>query len=169
MSFCVMVEHQERDEWAAVLLALRTDEGRRIFAPLVFSFTDSDVFGPAPCLEAWQAAGNLMLYSAVAKDRTKLLKQAVASFAQHVEGNSNVLQRARVGQVSKIKAEPYATALPNFEMSKDAFRWLYESPGGEPAVVALAILNRLVQLHHLDQPTQSEREAAAVRRVLTGR
>jgi hypothetical protein len=162
MQRSVIVEHVEGGDFALILVATRSDYGRRDIVPMVFANKGCGLFAVAPQLNQWVKAGLIFVYDPPQDRREELLKNAVNEFVRQVGMRSFVVERSRVGLVARAKArsEEFDKPIEGFELSRvtePAFAWLFEK--SDAAEQAVRVLRYLIAKNHIGALTQGEREA----------
>jgi hypothetical protein len=171
MQKSVIVEHQEGSDWALVLVATRSDYGRRSIVPMIFANKDCGIFAVAPQLKQWIAAGDVCVYNPPPDRREELLKNAVIEFVRQCSLCSFICDRSRVGIVARAKAkrDDFDKPPEGFELSgatEPAFFWLCSK--SETAVQAMRVARYLIDKNHIGELSQSEREAIGEKLLLKG-
>ena len=93
MQNSVVVQHQEGGDYALVLVAMRSDYGRRSIESMIFCCEGCGVFAVAPMLHQWAKAGLVYLFNPPQDRREEMLTNAVGEFVRHV---STQIGRAHV-------------------------------------------------------------------------
>lgn len=167
MQQSVVVEHQDAD-WALVLVATRSDYGRRSITPMLFAIEGCGIFAVAPNLKAWMRDGLVAVYNPPPERREELLKNAVQEFIRQVALRSYIKERSKVGIVARAKArrEEFNFPPPGFDTNREtepALWWLCEK--SENAVQAVRVLRYLIDKNKIGEFTQAEREALGERLI----
>lgn len=162
---CV-VQHVEGSDWALVIVATRSDYGRRDIVPMIFCNTGCGIFAVAPQLKQWIRAGLVCEYNPPPERREEILSNAVTEFVRQVAQRSFIVERSKVGIVAKAKAKRSDFDVPaeGFELSRErepAFFWLFEKH--EMAIQAMRVLRYLVDKTKLGVLSQAERDAQATK------
>ncbi len=171
MQKSIIVEHIEGGDWALVIVATRSEYGRRSITPMIFSNDGCGIFAVAPNLKLWQRAGLVCLYNPPEPRREELLQNAVQEFVRQVALRSFICERSKVGIVARAKArrDEFSEPIPGFEMSRatePAFYWLAEK--SESAVQAMRVCRYLITKNGIGALTQQEREALGARLLAKG-
>jgi hypothetical protein len=171
MQTSVVVQHQENADWALVLVATRSEYGRRSITPMIFANDGCGIFAVAPQLKVWVRAGLVSLYNPPIERREELLGNAVIEFVRQVSLRSYICERSKVGIVARAKArrEDFNDPPEGFELSsatEPAFFWLCEK--SENAVQAMRVLRYLIDKNKIGALTQAEREALGQRLLTKG-
>jgi hypothetical protein len=161
MQNSVVVQHQEGGDYALVLVAMRSDYGRRSIESMIFVCEGCGVFAAAPMLHQWAKAGLVYLFNPPQDRREEMLTNAVGEFVRHVSTRTFIRERSKVGIVARTRAIGVQVVPPtNFELSRErepAFFYLADQ--SETARQAVKILSYLITKHHIGDLTQQEREA----------
>jgi hypothetical protein len=171
MQRSVIVEHVEGGDFALILVATRSDYGRRDIVPMIFANKGCGLFSVAPQLNQWVKAGLLFVYDPPPDCRAELLKNAVNEFVRQVSQHSYICERSRVGVVARAKArsEEFDKPPEGFELSRvtePAFAWLFEK--SDAAAQALRVLRYLIQKNKIGELTQAQREAVGMKAITRG-
>jgi hypothetical protein len=171
MQKSVVVQHIEGGDFALILVATRSDYGRRSIVPMIFANKGCGVFAVAPQLNQWIKAGLVFQYDPPPDQRAELLKNAVNEFIRQVALRSFICERSSVGIVGRAKArsEKFDTPPEGFELShltEPAFFWLFEK--SDAAVQAIRVLRYLIDKNKIGELTQSERETIGQKFITQG-
>ena len=130
MEQSVVIEHQEGDSWALVIVVNRSAYGRRTVTPMIFTHSDCGDFSACPQLRSWARAGLVCVYTAVPPaQREELLKNAVAEFVRQVSQRSFIRERSKVGIVARARASKTEKPIEFFGLTRStepALFWLCE-------------------------------------------
>src|ERR1035441_3675332 len=166
---CV-VQHQEGSDWALVLVAQRSQYGRRSIESMIFCCADTGVFATAPALKNWVHAGLVYVYNPPEDRREEMLINATNEFIRHVSLRSFIRERSKVGIVAMAKARDVQIVPPrNFELSsvqEPALFWLFDR--SNTARQAVKVLTYLIEKNKLGELSQSEREAIGINLMTKG-
>jgi hypothetical protein len=171
MQKSIVVEHQEGADWALVLVATRSDHGRRSIVPMIFANKDCGIFAVAPQLKQWIATGLVCLYNPPPDRREELLKNAVIEFVRQCALRSFICERSRVGIVAKAKArrDEFDKPPEGFELSsatEPAFFWLCSK--SETAVQTMRVARYLIEKNKIGELSQAERDALGLKLLTRG-
>lgn len=171
MQKSVIVQHQESGDWALVLVATRSDYGRRSIVPMIFTNKDCGIFAVAPQLNQWIRAGLVFQYAPPEDRREEILKNAVTEFIRQVGLRSFIADRSSVGIVGRAKArsEKFDKPPDGFELHREnepAFFWLFEKT--DAAEQAMRVLRYLIDKNKIGELTQGEREAIGTKLLTKG-
>src|SRR5271157_1303584 len=171
MQKSVIVEHTEGTDWALVLVATRSEYGRRSITPMIFANEGCGIFAVAPNLKTWVRSGLVYVYNPPQERREEILHNAVQEFVRQVALRSYICERSRVGIVARAKARPQAFDFPppGFETNREqepALWWLCEK--SENAVQAVRVLRYLIDKNKIGELTQAERNAIGERLITRG-
>jgi hypothetical protein len=171
MQQSVVVQHQEGSDWALVLVATRSDYGRRSIMPMIFANSGCGVFAVAPQLKAWMHSGLISLYDPPPERREELLANAVQESVRHISLRSFIAERSKVGIIARAKAcrEDFNHPPEGFELNRatePVFFWLAEK--SENAVQAMRVLRYLINKNKIGTLTQSELEKLGERLLTRG-
>jgi len=167
----VVVQYQESGDWALILVATRSDYGRRSIVPMIFANKGCGLFAVAPMLNQWVKAGLVYEYDPPADRRDEILKNAVTEFVRQVSLRSFISERSNVGIVARARAKSNDFDSPpsGFELSRQsepAFAWLFEK--SDAAVQAMRVLRYLIAKNNIGELTQSERESIGMKSLTKG-
>ena len=170
MQRSVIAQHIERGDYALILVATRSDYGRRDICPMIFSVKGCGIFSVAPMLNQWIKAGQVFQYDPPPDQRAEILKNAVNEFIRQVARVSFIAERSSVGIVARAKSrgEEFDDPPKGFELSRErepAFFWLFEKT--DAAVQGMRVLRYLIDKNGIGELTQQEREAIG-EKLLTG-
>jgi hypothetical protein len=170
MQSSVVVQHVEGSDWALVLVAIRSEYGRRSITPMIFSCEGCGIFATAPNLKQWIRAGLVYVYNPPAERREEILNNAVTEFVRQVSLRSFIKERSKVGIVARLKAKTEQVVPPQgFELSEatePALFWLCSR--NETASQAIKVLSYLITKNHIGALTQAERELFATKLMTRG-
>ncbi len=171
MQTSIVVHHQEGTDWALVIVATRSEYGRRELTPMIFANNGCGIFAVAPQLRSWARSGRVFLYDPPPERREEILGNAVQEFCRQVSLRSFIRERSKVGIVARAKASrPVFNDPPEgFELSRErepAFYYLCEK--SETACQAVRVARYLIQKHGIGSLTQSERDALAQKLLTHG-
>jgi hypothetical protein len=171
MQQSVVVQHQEGSDWALILVATRSEYGRRSIMPMIFANSGCGVFAVAPQLKAWVRGGLVFLHDPPPERREELLGNAVTEFVRQVSLRSFIAERSKVGIVARAKArcEDFNDPPEGFELNsatEPAFFWLCEK--SENAVQAMRVLRYLIGKYKIGALTQAECEKLGERLLTRG-
>lgn len=171
MQKSVIVQHVEGADWALVLVATRSDYGRRSIVPMIFTCDGCGVFAVAPQLKQWQRAGLVFVYNPPPDRRAEILKNAVNEFVRQCGLRSFICERSSVGMVARAKAgsDNFNAPPEGFELrsaSEPAFAWLFEK--SDAAEQAMRVLRYLITKNDIGALTQAEREAIGTKFLTQG-
>lgn len=159
MQQSVVVQHQEAGDWGLVIVATRSEFGRRQIVPMIFCCEGSGIFASAPQLKQWIRSGLIYAYNPPLERREEIIGNAITEFVRQVSLYSFIRERSKVGIVARMKAErvvpPQGFELT--EQTEPALYWLCEQ--SETASQALKVLSYLITKNHIGALTQHEREA----------
>lgn len=169
MQQSIVVQHVEGGDWALVLVATRSEYGRRELTPMIFACKGSGIFAVAPSMQAWTRAGLVFVYDPPEDRRAEILANAVQEFVRQVSLRSYIAERSSVGIVARAKArrDEFNKPPEGFELSRDkepAFYWLWEKT--DVAEQAMRVARYLIIKNHIGELTQSERDSIG-QRILT--
>jgi hypothetical protein len=137
---------------------------------MLFANDGCGILAVAPSLKSWVKAGLVFVYNPPPERREELLGNAVNEFVRAVSLRTNILERSRVGIVSRAKARNEQVVPPQgfvlSEAMEPAFHWL--ASRSETAGQALKVLTYLIGKHKLGDLTQQEREALGDRLIKKG-
>jgi hypothetical protein len=167
----VVVQHIEGGDFALILVATRSDYGRRSIVPMIFCCKGCGVFAVAPQLNQWIKAGLVFQYDPPPDQRAELLKNAVTEFIRQVGLRSFIADRSSVGIVGRAKArsEKFDKPPDGFELHREnepAFFWLFEKT--DAAEQAMRVLRYLIDKNKIGELTQGEREAIGTKLLTKG-
>jgi hypothetical protein len=170
MQRSVVVQHIEGADYALVLVATRSDYGRRDICPMIFTIKGCGLFAVAPQLNQWIKAGLVFQYDPPPERGAEILKNAVNEFIRQIALRSFIAERSSVGIVARAKSrgEKFDAPPAGFELHREkepAFFWLFEKT--DAAVQAMRVLRYLIEKNGIGELTQQEREAIG-ERLLTG-
>jgi hypothetical protein len=170
MQRSVVCQHIEGGDYALILVATRSDYGRRDICPMIFTNKGCGLFAVAPQLNQWIKAGLVFQYDPPPERGAEILKNATNEFIRQIALKSFIAERSSVGIVAraKIKGDQFDTPPAGFELHREkepAFFWLFEKT--DAAVQAMRVLRYLIQKNGIGELTQQEREAIG-ERLLTG-
>jgi hypothetical protein len=167
---CVIVQHVENGDWALVLIAERSEYGRRSIIPLIFVNDGCGVFATAPQLKHWQKSGLVAIFTPPPDRREEMLTNAVNEWIRTVSQHSFICERSKVGIVARAKARNEQIVPPtNFELSREkepALFWLCDR--SETALQAVKVLSYLINKNKIGELSQQEREAIGLRLITRG-
>jgi hypothetical protein len=171
MQQSIIVQHTEGGDWALVLVATRSEYGRRSITPMLFACKGCGIFAVAPSMQAWTKAGLVFVYDPPEDRREEILANAVKEFVRQVSLRSYIAERASVGIVARAKArgDEFNNPPEGFELSRDkepAFYWLWEKT--DVAEQAMRIARYLINKNHIGDLTQDERDAIGHRLLTLG-
>jgi hypothetical protein len=171
MQKSVIVQHIEGGDWALVLIATRSDFGRRSIVPMIFCCDGCGIFAVAPQLKQWQRAGLVFVYNPPPDRRDEILKNAVNEFVRQCGLRSFICERSSVGLVARAKASnsSFDNPIEGFELSRatePAFAWLFEK--SDAAEQAVRVLRYLISKNKIGELTQAEREALGTKFITQG-
>jgi hypothetical protein len=170
MQQSVIVQHVENADWALVLVATRSEYGRRIITPMIFCCEGCGIFATAPNLRQWIRAGLVYVYNPPPERREEILTNAVTEFVRQVSLRSFIKERSKVGIVARLKAKTEQVVPPQgFELSEaiePALFWLCAR--NETASQAVKVLSYLITKNHIGALTQAEREALGTKLLTRG-
>lgn len=166
MQNSVIVEHQESTDFALVLVATRSEYGRRSITPMIFVNDGCGIFAVAPLLKQWHKAGLVAIFDPPPDRREEILHNAVQEFVRQVALRSYIKECGKVGIVAKAKARSQAFDFPppGFDTNREqepALFWLCEK--SENATQAVRILRYLIQKNGIGELSKAEREAIGER------
>jgi hypothetical protein len=158
----VVVQHVEGTDWALVLVATRSEYGRRSITPMIFACEGCGIFAVAPTLRRWIRAGQLYVYNPPPERREEILNNAVSEFVRQVSLRAFIRERSKVGIVARVRARSNDFNEPpeGFELNREqepALFYLCEK--SETACQALRVLRFLINKNHIGALTRAEREA----------
>ncbi len=167
----VVVQHVEDGDWALVIVASRSEYGRRSITPMIFANDGCGIFAVAPNLKQWVRAGLVYVYNPPVERRVEILNNAVTEFVRQVSLRSFIKERSKVGIVARAKArsEDFSNPPEGFELSREqepALFWLCEK--SETACQAMRVLRYLITKNHIGALTQHEREAISTKLIQRG-
>jgi hypothetical protein len=170
MQRSVVAQHIEGGDYALILVATRSDYGRRDIVPMIFCVKGCGIFAVAPQLNQWIKAGLVFQYDPPPDQRAEILKNATNEFIRQIALKSFIAERSSVGIVAraKSKGEKFDTPPAGFELHREkepAFFWLFEKT--DAAVQSMRVLRYLIDKNRIGELTQQEREAIG-ERILTG-
>jgi hypothetical protein len=171
MQRSVIVQHIEGGDYALILVATRSDYGRRDIVPMIFCNKGCGIFAVAPMLHQWMRAGLVFQYDPPPDQRAEILKNATNEFIRQVSQRSFIAERSGVGIVGRAKArgEEFDNPPQGFELSQQtepAFAWLFEKT--DAAVQAMRVLRYLIVKNGIGELTQSERESIGMKILTKG-
>jgi hypothetical protein len=171
MQNSIVVQHIEGGDWALVIVATRSEYGRRSITPMIFANEGCGIFAVAPQLKAWVRGGLVSLYNPPPERRDELLKNAVAEFVRQVSLRSFICVRSAVGIVARAKArrDDFNESPEGFELRREdepAFFWLWEK--SETAHQAMRVARYLIDKNKIGALTQAERDAIGQRLLTKG-
>lgn len=170
MQNSVVVQHVENADWALVLVATRSEYGRRSITPMIFANDGCGIFAAAPNLKQWGRAGLVYVYNPPPDRREEILHNAVTEFVRQVSLRSFIKDRSKVGIVARAKAQALQVVPPEgFELSEakePALFWLCAH--SETASQAVRVLSYLISQNHIGALTQHEREAIGTKLLSRG-
>jgi hypothetical protein len=155
--------------WALVVGANRKPDARRYVVPFIIMTTHSPLFALCPF-----ASTVAVLRTGDLKDATRelVLDHAVQSRLGDLRECGDVLQIARVGTISNIRALGCHQLFENFTMGEEpAFRWLCTCTFADVAKrtqQAARLAQWLIEHHGLNKLTVAEKEAAEEAKLLRG-
>jgi hypothetical protein len=156
----VIVQHVENGDWALVLIAERSEYGRRSIVPLIFVNDGCGVFATAPQLKLWQKSGLVAIFNPPPDRREEMLSNAVNEWIRQISLHSFIKERSKVGIVARAKARNEQIVPPqNFELNRErepALFWLCER--SETASQAIKVLSYLINKNKIGELSQQERE-----------
>ncbi len=166
----VCVQHVEQGDWGLVLVATRSEYGRRSIVAMIFCCEGCGIFAGAPSLRQWIRAGLVYSYNPPPERREEIIANAVTEFVRHVSLRSFIKERSKVGIVARAKAKAQQVVPPEgFELSEatePALFWLCSR--SENAAQAVKVLSYLITKNHIGALTQHEREAVGERLLTRG-
>ena len=89
MQQSIVVQHVEGGDWALVLVATRSEYGRRELTPMIFACKGSGIFAVAPSMQAWTRAGLVFVYDPPEDRRAEILANAVQEFVRQASRASH--------------------------------------------------------------------------------
>lgn len=167
----VVVQHVEGSDWGLVLVATRSEYGRRNITPMIFCCEGCGIFAVAPSLKQWVRSGLVYVYAPPAERREEILNNAVTEFVRQVSLRSFIKERSRVGIVARARARSNDFNDPpeGFELHREqepALFYLCEK--SETACQAMRVLRFLITNNHIGALTQHEREAIGTKLIARG-
>ncbi len=167
----VVVQHVEGSDWALVLVATRSEYGRRSITPMIFCCEGCGIFAAAPNLRQWMRCGFVYVYSPPPDRREEILNNAVNEFVRQVSLRSFIKERSKVGIVARARARSNDFNDPpeGFELHREqepALFFLCEK--SETACQAMRVLRFLITKNHIGSLTQAERNAIGERLLTRG-
>jgi hypothetical protein len=171
MQKSVVVQHVEGSDYALVLVATRSDYGRRGIVPMIFCNKDCGIFAVAPMMAQWLATGLVFQYNPPPDRREEILKNAVNEFVRQVSLRSYICERSSVGIVARAKArsDDFNKPAEGFELHREnepAFFWLWEKT--DVAEQGMRVLRYLIDKNKIGELTQGEREAIGTKWITQG-
>ena len=170
MQQSVITQHVEGSDWALVLVATRSEYGRRSITPMIFANDACGIFATAPNLKQWIRAGLVYVYNPPPERREEILSNAVTEFVRQISLRSFIKERSKVGIVARLKAKTEQVVPPQgFELSEaiePALFWLCSR--NETALQAVKVLSYLITKNHIGALTQAERDALGTKLLTRG-
>lgn len=167
----VVVQHVENSDWALVLVATRSEYGRRCLTPMIFCCEGCGIFAAAPNLRQWMRAGFIYVYNPPPDRREEILNNAVNEFVRQVSLRSFIRERSKVGILARSKArkDDFNDPPEGFELSREQEPALfYLCERNENACQAMRVLRYLITKNHIGALTIAERNAIGERLLTRG-
>jgi len=165
-----VVQHVEGTDWALVLVATRSEYGRRSITPMIFACEGCGIFAVSPSLKQWIRAGLVYVYNPPPERREEILNNAVTEFVRQISLRSFIKERSKVGIVARAKAKTQQVVPPDgfelVEATEPALFWLCSR--SETASQAVKVLAYLIGKNNIGSLTQHEREAIGQKLLTRG-
>jgi hypothetical protein len=172
-STAVVAIHRDKGGWALLLVATRTQDGKRAMTPLIIACEDSDLFATCPHSEIWARCGYIKLLRTRPlrpEQHEEMLTHMIEDTYSAIAAEFRILEHAEVGVLSGWRNMNYFQALDNFVIGAEpAFRWLLNVVKNNKAWDTLRLCRALAEKYKMHESTHEEKAAAAERRLINQR